>query len=302
MSLELALIFLNVVTPVFGPVLLGYLSAKPLQLEARTLSRAAYYLLVHDFTFNVMSSAELAAAQALQMVGYMLLVTLGMALLGVLTGRLLRRPASVVAAYLLIAIFGNVGNFGFPLIEFGLGEAALPAATVYFLVITFVSFVLGVAAANYVRGGNMAALLAVFKTPALLALVPALIVNWFDWPLPLVLTRIIGLLAGAMIPVMLIALGVQLAQTRSLRLSYDLLVATALRLLGGPLLAFLLITPFTLDETARGAGIMQASMPAAVLTSIIALEYDLEPEFVTHAVLFSTLVSVVTLTILLTII
>jgi predicted permease len=43
-------------------------------------------------------------------------------------------------------------------------------------------------------------------------------------------------------------------------------------------------------------------MPAAVLVAIIAAEYDLEPGFVTTAVLFSTVLSLPTLTVLLAIV
>ena len=49
------------------------------------------------------------------------------------------------------------------------------------------------------------------------------------------------------------------------------------------------------DETLA----VQAGMPVAVLGSIIAIEHDIVPAFVTTAVLFSTLLSLVTLTILL---
>ncbi|MGM0675299.1 MAG: AEC family transporter, partial [Spirochaetota bacterium] len=52
----------------------------------------------------------------------------------------------------------------------------------------------------------------------------------------------------------------------------------------------------------RGAGILQSSMPTAVLASIIAIEYDLLPEFVTEVVLFSTLASLVTLTLVMVIV
>jgi hypothetical protein len=45
--------------------------------------------------------------------------------------------------------------------------------------------------------------------------------------------------------------------------------------------------------------VFQAAMPTAVLASIIALEHNLLPDFVTTAVLFSTVASVVTLTLLL---
>jgi len=58
----------------------------------------------------------------------------------------------------------------------------------------------------------------------------------------------------------------------------------------------LLVIPFGLTGLERGAGILQASMPSAVLASLIALEHDLLPDFVTPAVLLSTLLSLVTLT------
>lgn len=59
----------------------------------------------------------------------------------------------------------------------------------------------------------------------------------------------------------------------------------------------LLAFPFGITGLERSVGIMQSSMPMAVLTSIIAAENDLMPAFVTATILFSTLVSVLTLTV-----
>jgi len=101
---------------------------------------------------------------------------------------------------------------------------------------------------------------------------------------------------------MLVTLGVQLSQMERFHFSGDMLIASGLRLIGGPLLAFALVVPFGLTGLERGAGILQASMPTAVLASIIALEHDLLPEFVTPTVLFSTLISLVTLTVLMVVI
>lgn len=157
-------------------------------------------------------------------------------------------------------------------------------------------------AANWHKGGSLTPLLEVFKTPALIAAVPAILINWYDLPTPLMVDRVVGLLGQAMVPVMLLALGVQLANTKSLRIEKDTVIASSIRLLVSPALAFLLVGFFGLDGLERGAGIMQAAMPAAVLTSIIALEYDLLPDFVTRTVLFSTLASIVTLTLILTVV
>nr|NIQ97702.1 AEC family transporter [Desulfuromonadales bacterium] len=46
------------------------------------------------------------------------------------------------------------------------------------------------------------------------------------------------------------------------------------------------------------AGVLQAGMPTAVLVAIISREYGIVPPFVTSVVLFSTLASLVTLTLL----
>ncbi len=295
MALQLLGIFFNVITPVFLLVAIGYFAHSPLGLNARTLSRFAYFILIPAFVFDVIRTTHIQASDVARMTGYIIVVHLALAAVGWGMARLLNRSPKMVAAYVLIAIFGNVGNFGLPLIEFRLGKNAIPIATVYFLAIMTVSFVVGVAAANW-RNGSLKATLAVFKTPALLALIPAFAVNWFNIPLPLAVTRSTGLLAGAMIPTMLIALGVQLAGMKTFHFSSDVIISSGIRLLGGAALAALVAIPFGLTGIARGAGIFQSAMPAAVLTSIIAIEYDLLPDFVTTAVLFSTLASTVTLT------
>jgi predicted permease len=71
---------------------------------------------------------------------------------------------------------------------------------------------------------------------------------------------------------------------------------------GGPLLSILLAIPFGLFGLERSAGILQASMPPAVLTIIIAMEHDLVPEFVTTALLFGTLASLLSLTVVLSLV
>jgi malate permease and related proteins len=299
---QLLTIFLNVLTPVFALILVGYLAGPILRLEARTLSRFAYFILTPAFVFDVLSTATIQAALAVRMTIYIIVVHLGCALVGFVIARLLGRSAQMAAAYVLIAVFANVGNFGLPIVQFAMGKEALASATVYFLAIVAVSFVVGVAAANWSRGGGLGAAAAVFKTPALIALPPALLFNWLGIPLPLVVSRPIALLAGALIPTMLVALGAQLAAAGIPRPNLDMMLASAVRLLAGPALALALAAPFGLAGVERGVGVLQASMPAAVLASIIALENDLLPEFVTTTVLFSTLASIVTLTLVLALI
>ena len=294
------LVFLNVVTPVFILVVIGYFVGPRLKIEARSLSRTAYFVFIPAFVFNIISEAKIDSELALQMLSFILVAQIAVALLGFLVGKALRQSREITAAFVLIATFGNVGNFGLPLIVFRLGETARTYATVYFVATVFISFVICVGVASWARSGGVTAVFSVFKTPALIALIPALVFNITDVEVPIFLSRLSGLLGQAMIPVMLITLGVQMGQIPKIKINFNVFAASTVRLIGGPVLALLIVPYFGLEGLERSTGILQAAMPAAVLASIIALEYKLLPEFVTTTVLFSTLYSILTLTVILT--
>jgi predicted permease len=299
MLAQLASVFVDVVAPVFGIVALGYLAGPRLLLDARTLSRVAYFVFVPAFSFHVISGARIPLARAGRMAAYVVATHVVFALVAWGAARLLRRSREVSAAYVMLSVFGNVGNFGLALLQFRLGDAALVPATIYFVVSVLVSFVVCVGVAASVRGGRLSAVASVLKTPAILAAVPAIAVSALDVPLPLAVSRTVGLLGNAMIPTMLLALGLQLAQTQALRAGVDVLVATGLRLVVAPAVAALLVEPFGLVGADRAACILQAAMPAAVLVAIISNEYDVAPGFVMATVFYSTLASFPALTLLL---
>lgn len=299
---QLPIIFLNILTPVFALVLIGYWAGPKLELQAKSVSRVSYYIMAPAFLFNVFSNANLEADTMLRMGTYALIVALLTGLVAFLIAKSLRLSADLVSAFVLISVFGNVGNFGFPIIQFKFGPEAIVEASVYFIVLSTVGFMVGVAAATWNRSGRLGAMMAVFKTPVILAAVPSLLVSFLNLPVPLVINRVAELLAGGMIPVMLLTLGIQMANIQNIQLDRNVFIASLVRLAVGPILAIALAAPFALTEVARGTGILQAAMPAAVFTSLIALEHDLMPDFVTTSVLVSTVASAFTLTLVLAIV
>ena len=295
-------VFLNVVLPVFALVAIGYFTGPLLGLQAKTMTRYAYFILIPAFVFNVISRSSVPLSTTLIMVGYSVLTHIMVAIGAVIVGKILGRSREVIAAFVLISIFGNVGNFGLSLLDFRFGEVSKVPATVYFLSILVTSFVIGVGVAGWVRKGSLSAVTSVLKTPALLALPPAAIFAATGWEVPLSVDRLTGLLGQAMIPTMIVTLGVQLSSVQKLELNVDTWIACGLRLLLAPLLAFGLAFLFPLGELEKNIGILQAAMPTAILAAIIAIEYDIVPDFVTTSVLLSTILGVFTLTILLSII
>lgn len=296
--MQLMNVFLNVILPVFGIVMIGYLLGGRLELQARTLTRAAYYVFVPAFIFQAISSADLPLAVTLRMVCYIILAQVLTALLAGGVGRILGKSKEMIAALVMIAAFGNVGNYGLAVIRFHLGEPAMASATIYFVAITVSAFVICVGAAGWAHGGSKGALWGVVKTPALWATVPALMVSNSGLVVPLMATRMIGLLADAMIPVMLFALGLQLLEQKRVALSPDVLLASGVRLIVAPAIAAAVAVPFALGPVESIAGILQAGMPTAILVAIIAKENNIVPRFVTSVVVVSTLASLLTLTLL----
>jgi hypothetical protein len=63
-----------------------------------------------------------------------------------------------------------------------------------------------------------------------------------------------------------------------------------------PLVALLLARWIGLSGMARQAAVLQASMPAAVVTTILAVEYELDATLVSGTVVLTTLLSPLTLT------
>jgi malate permease and related proteins len=63
-----------------------------------------------------------------------------------------------------------------------------------------------------------------------------------------------------------------------------------------PFVAIGLTALLGLSGPARQAGVILASMPVAVVTTILALEFEISPAFVTSAVFVSTILSPLTLT------
>ncbi len=74
--------------------------------------------------------------------------------------------------------------------------------------------------------------------------------------------------------------------------------ASALALVGSPLIGFGLAPLLGLHGITRQAVLVEAAMPSAVITTILALEFDVAPRFVTSVVVVTTLASSVTVSVL----
>lgn len=196
--------------------------------------------------------------------------------------RLLRLKTSTFAPSLL---FPNVGNMGLPLCLFAFGETGLALGLTVFLVVFTLQMSFGIL---LVAGrGKIRELV---KQPVLWATAIAVAMVLGDWSLPEWLANTTGLLGDFTIPLMLITLGVSLADLKVGNWRHSLWFSAA-RVLGGFGIAVLVAKLFGLEGVERGVLILQASMPVAVFNYLLAVRYDREPGEVAGMVVMSTLLS-----------
>ena len=105
------------------------------------------------------------------------------------------------------------------------------------------------------------------------------------------------MLADSLIGFALVTLGVQLSQTKHAPLKAPLLSCIAIRLLAGPLLAFAITQALHFPKAIAAVLILSAGAPTAVNSALLAHEFGGDRPFATSSVYYSTLLSMVTVTI-----
>ncbi|HJO79428.1 MAG: AEC family transporter [Acidimicrobiales bacterium] len=297
--MSIANVVIDVLAPVAIIVGLGAALGSKLNADIGGLSRLAYNVFGPAFIFAVLAGADLESGVVVRLVLAGLTGMLAAAALAVLWSRINRVGYELTAAAAITSSYGNVGNAGLAIVAFALGEQALPIAGVLMLTINLTGLVLAVGLAEVRTRSPLPALGRALVTPMSVAGAVSLFVNLSRVDLPVVVDRSIGLLAGALIPVMLLTLGMQLVRSGRPAWSTDLGVVLLAKLALAPLVAGLVASALSLDGDFLDAVVIQSAMPPAVFTAVIAIENDLAPDWVTASVVLTTLLSVLTLPVVL---
>ena len=293
---ELLELFANNILPILSVASIGFLLQKLLRINPRPLSQITFYVLSPALVFTLLISSDIKGSQVLSMFAFAAAVVLLTAGVSFALARTFGLGSRRGAAFLLTTTFMNAGNYGLSLNQFTFGDFGLALASVYFVASLMMTNSLGVYVASVGSGSARQALEGLAKVPAVYAIPLAMAIRALDFALPLPIIRPLELLSIATIPTMLLLLGMQIARAGLPPHRKLLSASVAIKLLVAPGIALLISPLFGLEGLARDVGILQSAMPTAVMTTIIAIEYDAEAAYVTGAVLITTLLSPFTLT------
>jgi len=291
-------IFASDILPIFVIAGVGFLLARHLAVQVQTLSRVTFHALAPALVFTMLTTSTLTGLEFGRMAAFYALVAASSAAMARLAAIPLRLDRASLSAFLLVVVCSNSGNYGLPVALLAFGREALTFASVYFVSSAIFSYTGGILLAASGRRSVAQALAGVARVPAVYGAVAAAIVMAFGLQVPEAVARPMTLLSDAALPMMVLVLGMQLERTTWPERPDMVAVAALLSLVATPLAAFGIAHVVGLQGAAFQAGVLQASMPTAVVTTILALEFNVAPNFVTSVVCVTTLLSPITLTVL----
>jgi malate permease and related proteins len=273
---------LGIILPVFSIVALGYLYGRRSKPDMTWVNRISLNVLAPALIFSALASKDFDLEANRALILGAIVVVAGSGLLAWPFARLLHED---VRTFVPPMMFNNCGNLGLPLAVLTFGQAGLSAMVALFTISNLLHFTVGVHIVN-----RDAAFWPVFRNPMVIATFIGFAFAIAHPPVPDWLMTAIKLIGDAMIPLMLISLGVRMVTVTWGGWNLGVIGALVCPLTGIAMAA--LIAPFLgLDQTQQGLLILFGCLPPAVLNFMVAEQYGQEPSKVASIVLIGNIAS-----------
>ena len=299
---------INLALPFFGLIFLGLACGKLKQIPETGLAWMNFFLIYVSLPclfYRVLAQTPLEQLNNVPFVVGTTLATYAAFALSFAIGMVARRwnmGEATIAG--LSGAYGNIGYMGPGLALATLGPAAnVPVALIFcfdtLLVFGLVPFFMTLSTPRH--ESITATALEVFKRivlhPFIIATALGVVSAAIRFEPPVALDRLMQFLQNAAAPCALFALGVTVALRPMQKLPWEVPFTIAVKLVVHPALVLLLLSLFgPFDPVWVYTAVLMAALPPALNVFIMARQYDTWVEQASSSILFGTLASVVTLT------
>jgi malate permease and related proteins len=292
-------IFVTIILPVIVVLTLGYMYARRFSPDVRQFTRLVWNITGPCLAFAGLASSSIPNDDFVRIFVFVAITTLALWPITEVAARLLHLDRPTTSSFQLSVLFGNIVNYGFPVLLFAWGAGAVERGVVY---MTGNQAFLGTLAVYLASRGSSSwrkSLGNIAKVPLLYASLLGFIVNRLAIVIPKPIFDPINLVGQSNLMIMLLILGMQLAQVKLTDGRKAIAVAVALRLGLSVVLGAVVAAMLGMQGLTRQVAILEAGTPAAVYASVIATEYGCNPDFAAATIFVSTIASMVTMTIVL---
>jgi malonate transporter and related proteins len=300
---------LNLALPFFGLIFIGFACGKLRQIPDAGLAWMNFFILyvaLPALFFRILSKTPFEQLAQLDFVKATMLATAGAFFLSFLIGLVVRRGRVADATLAGVAGgFGNVGYMGPGLALATLGpEAAAPVALIFcfdaLLIFALTPLLMAFGGASKAGFGRamLDAVRSIVFNPLLISAGVGALAAAYHYEPPVAVERLLAFLYTSAAPCALFALGVTVALRPLERMPPEVPLLPIVKLVVHPVLVLVLLPLFgSFSETWVSTAVLMAALPPALTAYVFARHYDTWIEQASGVVLFGTLFSVVTLTI-----
>ncbi|MDA1777150.1 AEC family transporter [Bacillus cereus group sp. BY9-3LC] len=292
-------IILDVILPILILMLIGAILQRKFQFNLKQLSTLITYCLMPAAVFVNIYDIRIEIDLLLQIIYYLMLYSLSLIIVSHLISKTLKLEKGESAALKNSISLMNSGNYGLPVSQLIFSQNPVGVSIQIFIVIfqnllTYSYGIYNLLSATKTIGSIIQSFL---RLPVFHALILGILFQSFKIQLPNSILLPLNQLANGFVAIALILLGAQLSNIKLNFFHRVITWALIGRLLMGPLVAFAMIYLLNIDGIVAQSLFIASSFPTSRNTSTIAMEYQIEPELHAQIVLFSTLFSIITVTV-----
>ena len=290
--------------PFFLLIALGYVAAATRFFSreaAVALTKFVFWFALSAMLFNFTATLEFADIANVPFLLCYLSASVIVWLIATGVALLRRQKAAVAAIEAQCAVIGNVGFLGIPMLVGLFGERA---AAPVLMVLSVDLLVFGSLVVAVITGSRGRLELAVIGTiakglvtnPMVMSISAGLLWSMAELPMPVPMAEFMTILGAAATPAALFAIGASLAGKSAERPSVALWISFLKLGLHPAMVAVFALYVFEIEPFLAAMMIAAAAMPVAGNIYIIAQHYEVAPQRASTAILFSTVIAVLTLT------
>lgn len=292
-------IFFNVIIPILILIMIGAVLQRKFSFNLRAISNLITYCLMPAAVFINLYETEIDVQVLLEIIGYLIVFSLLLIAVTILLGKLLKLDKGESAIFKNSISLINSGNYGIPVSQL-LFQANPLGISIQIIVMVFqniLTYTYGLYNLISATKSGLEILKSLLKMPIIHAMLLGGLLNWLHVPIPGPIYAPISHLSDAFLAIALILLGAQLAQIELQTIvNRTIILSSVGRLIIGPAVSLLLIFLFGIDGVVAQSLFIASSFPTSRNSSTLALEYVICPDLAAQTVLFSTILSAITVT------
>jgi predicted permease len=288
-----------ILAPVFIIIFVGFMVGryrKTTESHIKILTNLLIFIFVPALVFTSTIKSTLNHTTMVIIIFALFIVSV-IGIISSFLARTMKMDKKSKSGFMLTSMFMNSGSMGSVICLIIYGEDGFLLAIMFYITTQVLLYTVGVIIASHDKSKfTLSALKPVLTLPLIYALIIGFLFHYFNLQLSENSLMPISLLSGAAVPLLLITLGMQLSKIKVDKDTMKLpAVSAAVRIGLGFTIAFIITALIGIRGIERDVIVICSAMPTKITTFPIASKFGANSESVSMTILFSTMLSIITI-------